>query len=213
MFSVCPGLSGGLLAIRLGDYNRIINTISNKEFNKSNLIYLFQIVFGFIFGTILFSNIINYLCSTYYSFFNIIVVLISIYLLVSIILKSKIKLLNLFILILVSICLVYLLKTLPGVSLNGWFLYLISGFLFSLSKLIPGLSASILLVNIGFYEYLLLLFSNPLIIIYNFGLWVIFWVSFTLSSLMVIKYVCNKGQILYYLVIIIMLINIILMFE
>ena len=213
MFSVCPGLSGGVLAIKLGDYNKIINVLSNKVFNTSNLSYLFNILIGFILGTIIFSNIINHIYSIYYSFFNIVVLLISIYLLTSIIVNSKMKSLNILMLIIIAIFIACVLTFFPDIRLKGKFLYLISGFIFSFSKLIPGLSSSAILINIGFYKYLLQFFSNPLIIFNNFCSWSIFWVSFTLSSLLIIKYVCNKGKTLNYFVIIIMLINVIMMFK
>lgn len=59
--NLIPGISAGTIAITLGMYEKIINSVSNlkKEF-KSNAIFLMLIVVGMILGLLGFSNVISY---------------------------------------------------------------------------------------------------------------------------------------------------------
>lgn len=211
VFSICPGLSGGILAIRFGDYNKIISIFTKKDFNLNNIRYLFIIFTGFILGTILFSNIIIYLYKSYETMFNIIVLFISIYLLTSIIINSNIKILQLILITLFSLLFMYITKDVSIIHLDTSLLFLISGFIFSFSKIIPGISGTSILINIGFYKHLLTFFSNPLSMFSDFFNWLLFWISFILSGILIIKYICAKEEFLNYLVVFVMLVNVFLM--
>lgn len=210
IFSITPGLSGGLLAIKLGDYNRIINIISNKEYKKNNILYLFKIIIGFIVGTIIFSNIIHYFYIRFTYLFEVIIILLSIYLLISFIVKIKLSFLRINIIFIISLIIYFILININFtlININLLFLFFISGVIFSFSKIIPGLSGTTILINIGFYKYLLKFFSNPFTMFSNITLWFIFWLTFIISSLFIIKYICTKNDLLNYIAIIIMVINI-----
>ena len=153
VFSICPGLSGGMLALKLGDYYRIISIINNKKYSKKEIFYLSSILIGFIIGSILFSNLINYLYIKYYTFFNIFVLLVTIYLVTNFAFKSKITNVELVFLLILSIFIGLFMCNLKLPNINLIILFIISGFIFSFSKVIPGFSGTSLFINIGFYKY------------------------------------------------------------
>lgn len=212
--SICPGLSGGMIAIKLGDYNRIISIFYNKNFTINNITYLIKLCIGFLTGTIIFSNIINYLYSNYQAIFSYIVLLISLYLLFSFIIYLKIKTENIILITFISIIVFIVINniSLPFL-LNNTSKFLISGFIFSFSKIIPGISGTSILINIGFYGYLINFFSNPFVVFSNFYMWVVFWFSFIFSTILIIKFIYNKKSFLNYIVIIVMIINILMMIK
>lgn len=211
VFSICPGLSGGILAIKYGDYKKIITIINSKKFNSSIFLYLLDLFSGFMIGSILFSNIINYLYSSYLFTFNVFIILVSIYLCISLIIDSNIKILNLVLLVIFSFVLFLLIKNFDISIPNKPSLFIISGLIFSLSKIIPGLSATGIFINVGFYKYLISFFSNPLIFFSNTKLWIMFWGSFIICSYFTIKFISGREKALNYIVIIIMIINICIM--
>ena len=58
---VIPGVSGGVIAVIFGIYDKMISSLTNlfKDFKK-NFIYLFILGIGILCGLIFFSNIILY---------------------------------------------------------------------------------------------------------------------------------------------------------
>lgn len=211
VFSICPGLSGGMLALKLGDYYRIISIINNKKYSKKEIFYLSSILIGFIIGSILFSNLINYLYIKYYTFFNIFVLLVTIYLVTNFAFKSKITNVELVFLLILSIFIGLFMCNLKLPNINLIILFIISGFIFSFSKVIPGFSGTSIFINIGFYKYLLNFFSNPLIFFNNIFLWSLFMLIFLISTILLIKFVSIQDKFFEYCVIVIMLVNIFMM--
>ena len=59
---IAPGLSGSVLLVILGLYQKTINSIATlfKNFKK-NIIFLLPIILGFIVGIFLFSKVINFM--------------------------------------------------------------------------------------------------------------------------------------------------------
>ncbi len=211
VFSICPGLSGGMLALKLGDYYRIISIINNKKYSKKEIFYLSSILIGFIIGSILFSNLINYLYIKYYAFFNIFVLLVTIYLVTNFAFKSKITNVELVFLLILSIFISIVMSNLKLPYINIVLLFILSGFIFSFSKVIPGFSGTSIFINIGFYKYLLNFFSNPLIFFDNIFLWSLFMLVFLISTILLIKFVSIQDKFFEYCVIVIMLVNIFMM--
>ena len=66
-FMLFPGLSGGSIAILLGEYDNIIVNTSNLLKNtKNSLIYLFSISVGGIIGAVISSSVIGYFTNNFY---------------------------------------------------------------------------------------------------------------------------------------------------
>jgi len=215
VFSISPGLSGGFLAIYFGDYEKCLDIFTLKKVDKSSFIYLFNILFGFIVGVILFSNIITFLYDKYINSFKFYVLIINIILILY--MMKKYSLIQNIKIMLISVILLTLLNNfyiLNISGLSGSRLYCISGVIYSITKIIPGISSTTLLINMGFYDNLMSLFSNPLLAIkQELLLWTIFVTSFFIASIILliiyskIKYKINLEKI----VIVIMLINIFIM--
>lgn len=178
---IIPGVSGGVLAIALGVYDKLIKAFSGifKDFKK-NITFLIPIIFGIGLGTVLFGNIVLYLYTNYE-------------------VATKSAFLGL---ILGSLPIVFnklktgknkymfkpvpfLLATSVGVSLyiiNGLYVVnesittlnyslgstiklFVAGLFYAVGKVIPGVSSSFMLMVLGIYEYVLSLLSNPLLVL------------------------------------------------
>lgn len=213
VFSISPGLSGGVLSVKLGDYKKVLSIINSKKFTFDNIKYLLCLLIGFVCGSILFSQFINYLYTSYSVLFKYVIFAINLYLLLNITFDNKINIIKLLKITIISMVIVLLLKLFDFsiVLKNIYILFIFSGIIFSFSKVFPGVSGTSFLINIGFYRYLLLFFSNPLIVFKNFYIWFLFWLSFLLSSIVFIKYICNHDDETLYIVIIMMIINLVLL--
>ena len=68
--------------------------------------------------------------------------------------------------------------------------YIIGSFVYSFSKIFPGVSSTSILINLGFYDEVMLFFSHPLsAFLNNWILWLFFWLSFMFFSLCFIKFI------------------------
>ena len=65
ILSIIPGLSGGVVAYKFGDYDNCLLIINNKDFNFKNLLYLCVLLVSFILGSSFCSRII---LDLFYSF-------------------------------------------------------------------------------------------------------------------------------------------------
>lgn len=64
---IIPGVSGSMLAISLGVYEELIESLNNiLKFTKLNIKFLIKIIVGILISIIFFSNIINNLLNRYY---------------------------------------------------------------------------------------------------------------------------------------------------
>ena len=173
---ILPGVSGGVIAVILGIYDKIIFAINNfKDNKKGNFIFLFKIFIGLVLGIIISSKILIYFFDKYHtemSYLFIGLILGSIPLLIkNYYEKTNIKL-NYPILLsisIISIILSIVIKKDIVISgdENNVLLLFISGFIFAIGKVIPGVSSSVLLNLIGRYKLYLTIFSNPISYLYN----------------------------------------------
>ena len=64
---IIPGVSGAVIAISLGVYDKGIEAITHfKDDMRKNILFLGNIGMGVLIGIILFSKVINYLINNYY---------------------------------------------------------------------------------------------------------------------------------------------------
>ena len=185
--SIIPGLSGGALAIKFGDYDKCINILNKKDFSISNLHYLVIIIFGFILGTNIFSNIILGLYLNNIYFFKIIIFIINIYLIVK--LKNNVnKKLQMKIFLIALIIFLLFRNVDLSLDINNYLLYGLCGIIFSFSKIVPGVSATSLFINLNFYDVLLKFFSNPIRSIINCPyLWLMFILLSIIEAILMVK--------------------------
>ena len=180
---VLPGVSGGVIAVILNVYDKLIFAVNNfKENKKENAIFLIKIFISLVIGAIISANLLTYFFEKYLvemSYLFIGLVLGTIPMIVKTYKEKSDKSLNyvvLFTVMIVSILLTTFLKgNLFEIGNENSFLGLfLAGFLFIVGKVVPGLSSSIMLSIIGQYDLLLTAFSNPISFVStNFGNFII----------------------------------------
>lgn len=207
LFSIIPGLSGGALALHNGDYDKCINIINDKDFSFDNIKYLLLILIGFVIGSSLCSRLVFKLYISFLSLFKILIFTINMFLLSKLSVKENKKLLV--IIVLSTIIIFFLLYNINlSLKLDNFLLYSLCGIIFSFSKVVPGFSSTSILINLSFYDKLLLFFSNPFKeLLSNFPLWTLFIIVAVFSSLVFVKLIVNYKMLFNRFVIILLIIN------
>lgn len=169
---ILPGVSGSLLAITLGIYEKIIEKISNlkKEIIK-NTIFLSKISIGIIISIILFSKIIVKCINDHYFATMLLFIGMITGGIPKIIKKTKLTKSNIIITITTVIILIIILNlsnSNQGIINNHILEYKIEefikligvGIIDSITSIIPGISGTAILMSIGYYNIIITSFSN-----------------------------------------------------
>lgn len=198
---IIPGVSGGALAVILGVYEKIFNSIKDIK-NKNNFIFLMLIIIGIMLGVVGFGNILLILLEyrevpTKYIFLGLLIGGIPA-LIKSIREKSKksFKITPFSVSIIISILLFIFENTEYGLNIGNELLngnvpimgLFFAGILYAIGKIVPGISGAALLMLVGMYEYLLNLVANPLAVSGNILLSLIpFFVGVFIGVLVLFK--------------------------
>ncbi len=174
---ILPGVSGGVLAVIMGVYEKIINAFANlsKDFKK-NALFLTPIIIGVVTGFILFGKILFFLFGNYpnqakYIFMGLIIGgLPAIYKEATKKGDTKLNLYGFFGALIFSLILFVFGRNTFNIdfsaSLNSgllsYFLIFIAGFIYITGKIVPGISSSFMLMLIGMYQFLLNILNDPL---------------------------------------------------
>ncbi len=186
---IIPGVSGAVIAISLGVYDKGIEAITHfKDDMRKNILFLGNIGMGVLIGIILFSKVINYLINNYY--------VLVIMLFCGLILGSMrsinrgvkkdkvsyvIMTLSLIFIVWLGISNVnsnYVVKN----NIFDYVIYFCSGIMEAIGTVIPGVSSTALLMIMGIYNMFIGVISNltnVYDVVYNFG----FILSFGLGML------------------------------
>lgn len=161
--NIIPGVSGGTLAITLGIYERLINTISHFFKNlKENIEFIIPIGIGAILSIFLLSNVISF-CLDKYTLATILffigLILGGIPLLNKKI-KGHYKSISNIIIFIITFSLVILLSLLKGeghisfVNMNfiDYLWLFLVGVIAAATMVIPGISGSFVLMLLGYYQ-------------------------------------------------------------
>lgn len=166
---VIPGVSGAMIAVSFGIYDRLINAVTNFFDNKKdNFKFLLIVGSGILLSIVFFSNVIRYFIGNYY--------LITMMLFIGLIVggtynySKNIDFNVKNIVIIIFVILFMLLISLGNVSntydMNGNFLdyvmFFIGGIIEIFSSIVPGISGTALFMLMGMYDNILMLFSNML---------------------------------------------------
>lgn len=170
---IIPGVSGSMLAISMGVYQKMVDSINNFFKNpKRNFLFLFKIGLGVLVSIIFLSNIILFCLNKYY--------IITIFFFIGLIIGSfneiKVQMNNrnnkivfITVLIMFLISLININKEINIENSFVNFLYFIFvGIVDAVTMVIPGISGTATLMMIGAYDKLMLAFSNLL----NFSLFI-----------------------------------------
>jgi len=208
---ILPGVSGSVLAIRFNIYDKVINTISHFFADvKDNILFLFKIALGFIIATILGSKVLYFLFNQYELYLKIIFVILILTGLPELAQKSK----SFLSIMLMTIILCILLTSINTFIYNCNINYFIAGIVESLSTIIPGISGTAIYLNLGWYDEILLMFSN--FYRFEFIKTIPFLVGFALCSVLLVKIISffmkNYEKYFYSLICSLMITSLILIF-
>ena len=201
-----PGVSGGTIALLLGIYEELINTISNIKISlfkiltkdglsvfwkKGNLGFLFPLLIGIIASLIVFVNITHYFLDTFpllvLSFFTGLIIATS-YVIFKKIENFELKEFTLVIIASISLILFTKISSNEGLSSTNFSIVYIfvCALLASSAMILPGISGSLVLVILGIYEYLIESLIN-----YNFYIISTFVIGAIIGLLLLSK-ILNK---------------------
>ena len=168
---VVPGVSGGVIAVIFGIYDKAINSFVNllKDF-KHNFIYLFKIASGILIGAIWFSNVLLFLYQnneflTKLTFIGLIIGGVPCLFKEISMKRDKINYVFLLLAFILSLFMFYLSKlSISGMQNHSFLNMFIGGLLYSIGKAVPGVSGSFLLMVIGMYDFVLSIIAHPITI-------------------------------------------------
>lgn len=164
---IIPGVSGAMLAITLGIYDKCVYAISNFTKNlKDNMNLLFYIGIGLVISIGSFSNLVIFLLNNYY--------FVTMCFFVGLIIggipklynesKINVKKLSNMLFMIVSFIIILLLNSFNPehtVKTEANFLTLTYiGFLESFAMIVPGISGTALLMLVGYYDLVIFRFSQ-----------------------------------------------------
>ncbi|MCR5787805.1 MAG: DUF368 domain-containing protein [Bacilli bacterium] len=185
--SILPGLSGGFFAVMFGDYKKLINIISKCRV-LGNIRYIINLSAGFILGVLLGARFIRYLIGNFNASFKLSILIIFICSIIGFIRKYRI---NFYIIISsIAISLIINFVEVPFNMSSGLVIYGLAGVIYSVSKIIPGISATVIFINLSFYDNFIGFINNPFssFAICKFE-WIIFFVFFMITSIILVRIV------------------------
>ena len=181
-----PGVSGAILSISFGIYEKILYIISHPlKLKKRDLYFLICLTLGASLGIITLCDLIKWCLNNYYF------ITISIFLglivggIPEITSKTKITKTN-FILLIISILLTLILTNLNTYNISKNIFLM--GSIESLTTIIPGISGTAIFMALGWYEELLITIKNILTFNSNFSATFSFITGFLLTTF-VISYI------------------------
>ena len=202
---VIPGVSGAVLAISMGLYDKAINAITEFFSDvKNNILFLVPIGIGVVLAMVIGSNIVSYTLSKYYvitMLFFIGLIMGSVPTIYNKINKSKkgiilviISFISMFVLSISSIDNTYVIKN----NIIDYFMYFISGIIDAVGTVVPGVSSTALLMILGTYEIIINVIASITdidIIINNFKILSMYTIGMGLGIIVVsliINYLFKK---------------------
>lgn len=162
--NVIPGVSGGTMAVVMGIYDKLLNSINNffKDWKKS-IFFLGEIAIGAALGIVLFSKLITFLLDKYQeptNFFFIGLILGSFPLLYKRATKNVVKPIN-YIWFIITLGLMIAMSlfnegnasatVMTTLTLKSFISLLASGFIAAATMILPGVSGSLVLLILGIY--------------------------------------------------------------
>ena len=203
--AILPGVSGSVIAVSLGIYDRILEILTDYKKIKKNKIFLLLFFVGLLCGILLTGNLVVYIFKyktiLYYILTGVIISEIP-FIIKKIhnYSRNRIKIIPFLFSFLFSLLLDLLngSNILSNYSCFKWFL---GGILFSFGKVFPGISSSFFLLNLGLYDDIIILIVNPLLIFKNIYYYIPFIIGALFGLLIFIRILSylinNKYEILY----------------
>ena len=209
---IIPGVSGSLVALNLGLYERGIEAISNFFNNvKSNMIFLLNVGIGIIISIIIGSKVIDYALLKFYFPTMLLFIGLLIGTIPNLFKKANIKSKNEWFYFITIFILMLIFTTLKA---NNNFIYIdnlknnlyviLIGFIDALTMIIPGISGTATFMLMGCYDFFLSIFANLTNInnlIDNIKIVMLFMIGLGLGIIIITKLMSyllnNKKDIIY----------------
>ena len=189
--ALLPGVSGSVMAVTFGIYDRFIKDLSSRNELKKDYKFIIIVLIGVLLGIYISSNllltILKYKSIIYYCLIGIILSEIP-----SLIKNIKIKTgKSIQVIPFISAFIVSVVLEILG-NMNSYFTYskykyFLGGIFFSFGKVFPGISSSFFLLCLGIYEDIIILINNPLLIIINIDRYIYFIIGTILGIIIFIK--------------------------
>ncbi len=186
---IIPGVSGAVLSISLGVYEKLINIISHPfKIKFEDLKFLFFFLFGVCLGIILLCDGVKWGLNNFY--------LPTMLLFIGLICGGIPEILNSldnesnkvnYIIFIFSFILVLIITNLSKASVNSNGLFFLMGAIESLTTLIPGVSGTAIFMALGWYESLLDLIKKILTFNASFSISFSFILGFVIATILVSK--------------------------
>lgn len=165
---ILPGISGALLAISLGVYEKSIEAISSFFKNPiKNFKYLFSLFIGIFLAIVLVSRLILYFINFYYLPTMLLFIGLIVGGIINLLKKIEIKKMNLFhfLIIMFSFLIVvflYFKNDTSNITLfkNNFISFFIIGFIDAFTMIVPGISGTAIMMILNCYDNLLNLISS-----------------------------------------------------
>ncbi len=176
---VLPGVSGSVLAIRLGVYEEMIAALNNL-LKKDNIIYLMKLCIGIILAIVLGSKVLIVLLDKYHLLLKYLFII-----LIACGIPNILKNTTSYISSIISFIFYILILNIPNLNLNVN--YYMIGSLEAITTIIPGISGTAIFVSLGIYEELLNIFSN--IYLFKLNILIPFGLGLLITALILVRFI------------------------
>ena len=216
--AILPGVSGSVIAVSLGIYNKFIENITDYRKARENKLYLFIVILGVLIGTFMTSNILVYIFKyqTILYYILIGVILSEIPFLIKKIHNNSQKVMILPFIFAFTLSLALDLLNSNEFIINSIFKYFLGGILFSFGKVFPGVSSSFFLLSLGIYKDIIVLLTKPSLLITNFSLYLPFIIGTIIGTMIFLRLLAyllnNKYNLIYSIIIGFMLSSVVILF-
>lgn len=192
---IIPGVSGSLLAISLGVYDKAIDSLVNLfDDLKENVYYLGKLAIGIVLAIIFFSSVIAYLLNNYYLYTMSVFIGLILGTVPSIVKKSKFSIKSFKYLMLSFLIIIFINffkfeeNFNPEQSIFGLIIILFLGIIDAFTTVIPGISGTATFIMLGVYDFILWLFANP----FSNIIFTIFFVMGLVIGIIIASILMNK---------------------
>lgn len=215
---IIPGVSGAVLALSLGIYEKAVEAISNifKDF-KNSFKLLLPLGIGIIIAIILGSKILIYFLNNYYNQTLLLFIGLMLGGIPDLIKKINFKKLKIkhYLLLIISFTFIFLLNLINKQTFftnDSNLLYVVIGFIDAFTMVVPGISGTAIMMLLGCYQNLLNLIGNLFNYLYLFEYGLSMIISTFIISKMMNYLFKNKELAIYSIVIGFMVSSILILF-
>ena len=164
---IVPGLSGSIMMISFGLYDKAIDAVGNFFDNiGKNMLFLFNVGIGILIGIVMFSNILKYFINNYY-IYTLSLFIGLIFSGFGVIYKDMLKNKRGYVLVLLSFMVMFFINNIGEnsnyiISKNylDVVVFFLSGIMEAIGTVVPGVSSTALLMIMGVYNIYLDILAN-----------------------------------------------------